>query len=467
MELVSPAGNLEKLSYAYRYGADAVYIGLKKFSLRVKADNFYEDEYKKIVQLKEQYPGKKLFCALNISFHNSDIEQFLSEAEYFRSYPIDSFIIQDMGMVNVLKKHFPDVKLHLSTQANCVNKEAVKLYKDLGFSRVVLGRETSLHEIRGIKDYVPEMELEAFGHGAMCVAYSGRCLLSAYMNGRSANKGFCSHSCRWDFKPHIDVKEAAKSGLIVLEEAERPGEYFPIFEGDDYTAILSSKDLCMIDYLDKMRDAGVDSLKIEGRMKSLYYCAMVTRAYRKAIDTMEGKISAEEGKPFIDELYKTNHREFTTGFYFNRSEADKTTSGATDSDYEMAGNIIEKLSDAEEKEIFEIANKNYADLEKDISEIHPNAIGKIENAKKQLAKYFTKPLENYSFYRFMSLNKIDSSMKLEYVGPDILAIEDSDYKLIAPEDGSLMDWVCHDHQCLIYTDKTIEKDWIVRFKVSQ
>lgn len=467
MELVSPAGNLEKLSYAYRYGADAVYIGLKKFSLRVKADNFYEDEYKKIIQLKEMYPGKKLFCALNISFHNSDIDQFLSDAEYFRSYPIDSFIIQDMGMVNVLKKHFPDVKLHLSTQANCVNKEAVKLYKDLGFSRVVLGRETSLHEIRGIKDYVPEMELEAFGHGAMCVAYSGRCLLSAYMNGRSANKGFCSHSCRWDFKPHIDVKEAAKSGLIVLEEAERPGEYFPIFEGDDYTAILSSKDLCMIDYLDKMRDAGVDSLKIEGRMKSLYYCAMVTRAYRKAIDKMDGKISADEAKPFIDELYKTNHREFTTGFYFNRSEADKTTSGATDSDYEMAGNIIEKLSVEEEKEIFDLANNNYKELEKEIEGIHPNAVGKIENAKKQLAGYFTKPLENYSFYRFMSLNKIESSMKLEYVGPDILAIEDDDYKLIAPEDGSLMDWVCHDHQCLIYTNKNIEKDWIVRFKVSQ
>lgn len=466
MELVSPAGNLQKLTYAYEYGADAVYIGLKKFSLRIKADNFYEDEYKSIIDLKKNFPNKKLFCALNISFHNSDIKQFLNDIEYFKKYPIDSFIIQDIGMVNILKKHFPNVKLHLSTQANCVNKEAVKIYNDLGFSRVVLGRETSLHEIKEIKDYVPEMELEAFGHGAMCVAYSGRCLLSAYMTGRSANKGFCSHSCRWNFKPQVNVNDLVESGLIVLEEEERKGEYFPIFEGEDFTAVLSSKDLCMIDYLDKMKDAGVDSLKIEGRMKSLYYCALVTRAYRKAIDAMERKISNEEAKPFIDELYKTNHREFTTGFYFNPSEADKTTVGSTDSDYEMAGVISDVLTENETKDVFELAITNYNNTNKLISELHPNAIGKIEKAEELKNNFFITPIDGFHFYRFTSLNKIDSNMTIEYVGPNILAVEDKDFVLVSPDDAQKMQWVCHDHECLIYTNKLLQKDWIVRFKVN-
>ncbi|NLM00468.1 MAG: U32 family peptidase [Treponema sp.] len=466
MELVSPAGNIEKLLYAYEYGADAVYIGLKKFSLRIKADNFYEDEYKKINEIKKQHPNKKLYCALNISFHNSDIEQFISDIDYFKSYPIDSFIIQDMGMVNILKKYFPNVKLHLSTQANCINKEAVKFYMNQGFSRVVLGRETSLKEVRAIKDYVPQMELEAFAHGAMCIAYSGRCLMSAYLTGRSANKGFCSHSCRWNFRSHISTKDIAKSGLLVLEEAERKGEFFPVFEGEDYTAILSSKDLCMIEHLDTMKDAGIDSLKIEGRMKSLYYCALVTRAYRKAIDSLYGKISETDAKPYIDELYKTNHREFTTGFYFNRSEANKTTRGESNSDYEMAGTISHVLTDEDTKKIFELAKNNYEQKQIEISLLHPNAIGKIENIQKEMSKFFLEPKAGYKFYSFEPLNKIYKNMKIEYVGPDILSIKDDSFILINPEDGTQMDWVCHNHKCLIYTNKKIEKNWIVRFNIN-
>ncbi|MBO4731865.1 MAG: U32 family peptidase, partial [Spirochaetaceae bacterium] len=288
MELVSPAGNIEKLKYAYAYGADAAYIGLKKFSLRVKADNFYGEEYNEINALKQQYPGKKLFCALNISFHNKDIENFISDIDYFKLYPFDAFIVQDVGMIPILQKYFPSTALHLSTQANCINREAVKLYKSLGLKRVVLGREASLAEIRQIKDAVPEMELEVFGHGAMCIAYSGRCLMSAYLTARSANSGHCSHACRWEYK--------------LLEEKQRPGEYFPVIEGDDYTAILSSKDLCMIDHLDDMQKAGVDALKIEGRMKSLYYVALVTRAYRKGIDCLKGKITKDEAQKYADEL---------------------------------------------------------------------------------------------------------------------------------------------------------------------
>ena len=277
MELLSPAGNVEKLYYAYAYGADAAYIGLKKFSLRVKADNFYEDEYKKVIELKNKFPGKKLHCALNICFHNNDIDNFLRDIDYFKQYPIDAFIVQDLGVVPIIQKYFPDAELHLSTQASCINREAVKMYKSLGFNRVVLGREASLKEIREIKDAVPDMELEAFVHGAMCIAYSGRCLMSSLLTGRSAQSGFCSHTCRWDFDLKMDPKQLAESGALSIEEHSRGGEYFPIFEGDDFTAILSSKDIRMIEHLKDMRDAGLDSLKIEGRMKSTYYVALVTR----------------------------------------------------------------------------------------------------------------------------------------------------------------------------------------------
>ena len=463
MELLAPAGNIEKLNYGYRYGADAVYIGLKKFSLRVKADNFYEDEYKQIIEIKKQNPGKKLYCALNISFHNNDIEQFLSDIDYFKSYPIDSFIIQDLGIVNILKKHFPLVHLHLSTQANCVNYEAVKIYRDLGFSRIVLGRETSLKEIRQIKDAVPEMEVEAFAHGAMCIAYSGRCLMSAYLTGRSANLGFCSHTCRWDFKTYLDTKKLTESGAMVIEEKERPGEYFPVFEGEDYTAILSSKDLCMIDHLKDMKDAGVDSRKIEGRMKSLYYVALVTRAYRKAIDCLEGKISSDKAKPFIDELYKTNHREFTSGFYYNKAEADVTTSGESDSDYEMAGTIIECLDAKRTEEVFDNAKRTLIQYQEQLEACHENASDKKALIQERIEKLI-KAKEGYFFYRFLPLNKITSDMEIEYVGPDILQIKDKDYILVTPETSSVIDWVCHDHDCLIYTDKKLEKDMIVRFK---
>ena len=231
IELLSPAGNVEKLYYAYAYGADAAYIGLKRFSLRVKADNFYEDEYKKVIELKKQFPGKRLHCALNISFHNRDIDNFLANLDYFKAYPIDAFIVQDIGMVPILQKHFPDVELHVSTQASCVNREAVKMYKSMGFKRVVLGREVTLKEIREIKDAVPDVELEAFAHGAMCIAYAGRCLMSAYLTARSAQAGACSHTCRWDFDVLADpskAKQIAETGALVLEEKKRPGEYFPV-----------------------------------------------------------------------------------------------------------------------------------------------------------------------------------------------------------------------------------------------
>ena len=324
MELVAPAGNLEKLTYAYEYGADAAYIGLKRFSLRVKADNFYEDEYKKIIELKNNHPGKKLFCALNITFHNKDIQQFISEIDYFKEYPIDSFIVQDIGMVRLIQKYFPKAALHLSTQANCINSEAVKMYRDLGFKRVVLGREASLAEIRQIKDAVPEMELEVFGHGAMCVSYSGRCLLSAFLTGRDGNRGACAQACRWDY---------------TIMEKNRPGEQFDIQEDERGTYIMNSKDLCLIDYLPELMRAGVCSLKIEGRMKSVHYVATVVSTYRKAIDSCFANIDKYKvRKAWREELEKVSHRPYTTGFALGKP--DENSQVYTTSSYEQTHDFV-------------------------------------------------------------------------------------------------------------------------------
>ena len=470
MEIVAPAGNLEKLTYAYEYGADAAYIGLKRFSLRVKADNFYEDEYKKIIELKKQYPNKKLFCALNITFHNKDIEHFISEIDYFKQYPIDSFIVQDIGMVRLLQKHFPNTALHLSTQANCINSEAVKMYRDLGFKRVVLGREASLAEIRQIKDAVPEMELEVFGHGAMCVSYSGRCLLSAYMNGRSANGGFCSHSCRWDYDLLTSpdgIKKLAQSGELVLREHQRPDEYFPVFEGENFTAILSSKDLCMINNIEDMVKAGVDSLKIEGRMKSIYYVALVTRAYRKAIDAFDGKISLEEAKPYIEELENVSHRECTTGFYYRREDADKTTVGASDSKYVLVAQIHKELDKNKQDELYNLGQKTYSDFYAQIDAMHPSAkearLKDLEMNPEKKVFAFEKQ-EGWSMYEFTALNKIDTSMDLEFVSSEFVSkiVKAGEWKLINFEDGTSTEWTCNGHPVVLYTKHNLPNNTLVR-----
>ncbi len=470
IELLSPAGNVEKLYYAYAYGADAAYIGLKKFSLRVKADNFYEDEYKKVSELKKQFPGKKLHCALNISFHNRDIDNFLSNIDYFKAYPIDAFIVQDLGIVPVLQKYFPNADLHVSTQASCINREAVKMYKSLGFKRVVLGREVSLKEIREIKDAVPDMELEAFCHGAMCIAYAGRCLMSAYMSGRSAQLGACSHSCRWDYELLANpenAKEFAASGNLVLQEKKRPGEYYPIFEGEDFTALLSSKDIRMVEHLKDMIDSGLDSLKIEGRMKSVYYVALVTRAYRKALDVIEGKITGEQAKPFIDELENVSHRESGTGFYYNAADADKTVSGATDSRYILCAEIVKRLSKSEEESILKNAQKAKNDFELYMNSLHPEA------KKARLKEFELHPdrlpvpvekIDGRKMYEIKPLNMIKKEQTIEFVSPDIVSIK------AAPETWTMIDsetalergWVCDGHKCVVYTEFDLQNGCLVR-----
>ena len=474
MELLSPAGNVEKLYYAYAYGADAAYIGLKKFSLRVKADNFYEDEYKKVIALKEQFPGRRLHCALNISFHDDEIDALKANLDYFKQYPIDAFIVQDIGIVPLLQKEFPGAQLHLSTQASCVNSEAVKMYKSMGFSRIVLGREISLAQIRRIKDSVPDMELETFVHGAMCIAYAGRCLMSAYLTGRSAQSGFCSHTCRWNFKVDGEgrltdegARQLAQSGLLTIEEEQRPGEKFPIFEGEDFTAVLSSKDIRMIEHLADLRDAGIDSLKIEGRMKSVYYVAMVTRAHRKALDALEGKITDEEAAPYIAELENVAHRESTTGFYYNKADADKTTTGASDSKYQLAAEIGRELDSASFDTLYAQGQKRGAENQKLLDEMHPAArearLKDYEQHPDRRILPFEKK-EGWYMYEINAMNMIRIEDDIEFVSPEFcsLTIPAGQWEIIDSETGLKMNWTCDGHPTVIYVNHKLPPATLLR-----
>jgi putative protease len=397
MELLSPAGNIEKLRAVYEYGADAAYMGFSSFSLRRHAGAADHNEAVQLTELKSRFGEKKLYCALNKFFHGPDLERLEGSLELLKEYPFDAFILSDIGLVSMLKKHFPDTPLHLSTQANCTNAEAAKLYESMGFSRIILAREVGLDEIKHMKDVNPDLELEAFVHGAMCIAYSGRCLLSSYMVGRSGNQGDCSHSCRWDYK--------------VLEEKERPGEYFPIEQGDDFTAIMSSRDLNMIEHIKLFQDAGVDSLKIEGRMKSAYYAAIVTRSYRRAIEKLTD--DSIDLKPYIDELDRVSHREWSTGFYFDKAEASKVT----DRSYVQEFQFLGRIETTETPGLFSVAPKNRIFLDKD----------------------------------------------LEFIGPDILTLTDNTYKLF-DEDMNEVDLIHHGKPGFIRTDLPLKDGYFIREK---
>lgn len=479
MELLSPAGNIEKLKYCWVYGADAAYIGLKNFSLRVKADNFYEDEHKRVIELKNKFPGRRLHCALNISFHNEEIDRLIKNIPYFKEYPIDAFIVQDLGIVPILQKEFPNAELHLSTQASCMNREAVKVYKSLGFKRVVMGREASLKEIAEIKDAVPDMEIECFVHGAMCIAYAGRCLMSAYLNGRSAQEGFCSHTCRWNYDilaqidSSKDPKKIAESGNLILREHKRPDEFFPVYEGENFTAVLSSKDLCMINHLAELKKAGVDSLKIEGRMKSIYYVAMVTRSYRKALDALEGRITDLEAQPFIEELYKVSHRPFATGFYFNKADADVAVSGASDSPFELSAEIGTSFDVKKTEEILALAEDGKKLRQNKIDsmcEPELKAYKKRVADKPDMHLPFAHKIEGWKMYPVEPLNMLSKETEIELVSPNVVGkkIEwGKDFVFINPENGQVYNWVCNGHPCVIYTGFDIADGTLLRSKDSE
>lgn len=395
MELLAPAGNIEKLKYAYEYGADAAYIGIRNFSLRAKADNFKENEHEEIKRIKGD---KKLYCALNIYFMNEDIKKLEEELEYFQQYPFDGFIISDLGILNLMKKYFPNKELHLSTQANCTNSEMAKLYYGLGFTRIVPARELSLKNIAEIKKAEPNLELECFAHGAMCIAYSGRCFLSSWMTDRSANQGGCSHSCRWDYK--------------VLEEGKRPGEYYPIYENDKGVSIMSSKDINMINHLQDMKDAGVDSLKIEGRMKSIYYTAVVTRAYRKTLDSLNG-ITVPDLKGYQDEITKVSHREFSTGFYYDNADISRSSKESYSREFIFLGAVGRKQEDG--------------------------------------------------FYLLDVKNQIATGDDIEFIGPDMLYLKDSNFKLF-DKNKNLVEKTDHCKTSFIKTSVPVKEGYIIRKK---
>lgn len=304
-ELLVPAGSLEVLKTAVNYGADAVYIGGDVFSLRAKAKNFSKEEMIKGIEYAHAH-NVKVYVTANILAHNDDLSE---AAKYFKemaSVKPDGLIISDPGMYMMAKKYCPEVERHISTQANNTNYETFKFWYDLGAKRVVTARELSLKEIKEIRDAIPaDMEIESFIHGAMCISYSGRCLLSNYFTGRDANQGACTHPCRWKY--------------TVMEE-KRPGEYLPVYENDRGTYIFNSKDLCMIEHIPEMIEAGIDSFKIEGRMKTALYVACVARTYRIAIDDyLESREKYQEKIPwYLSEIQKCTYRHFTTGFYFHK-----------------------------------------------------------------------------------------------------------------------------------------------------
>lgn len=301
-ELLSPAGSLSKLKTALDWGADAVYFGGERFSLRTAAENFSGAQIEEGVAYCHDR-GKKCYCAVNTLPRNSDLAALPG---YFRDLAkrgVDAFIISDPGVFSIARANAPEIPVHISTQANTVNFAGVDFWHKMGAKRVILARELSLGEIAEIRQRTdPGVELECFVHGAMCVSYSGRCLLSNYMASRDANRGSCAHPCRWKY---------------YLMEEKRPGEYMEVFEEKDGTFLLNSKDLCMIEHLPELIGAGVSSFKIEGRVKSEYYVAVVTNAYRLAIDAYFSDPAGYSFDPrFLEEVKKVSHREYSTGFFF-------------------------------------------------------------------------------------------------------------------------------------------------------
>lgn len=308
-ELLLPAGSPEVLKAAVVFGADAVYIGGEAYGLRAKAKNFTLGEMAEGVRFAHER-GVKVYVTANILAHNEDIRGAEQYFEELRGIDPDAMIISDPGMFLLARKICPEIPIHISTQANNLNYMTFRFWHERGASRVVTGRELSLEEIREIRGQIPDdLEIETFVHGAMCVSYSGRCLLSNYLAGRDANRGSCAHPCRWNY--------------AVMEET-RPGEYMPIYENERGTFLFSSKDLCMVEHLPDLIAAGVDSLKVEGRMKSALYVASVGRAYRKALDDLKEDLKLYQAHLgwYRKEIGSCTHREFTTGFFYGRADQD-------------------------------------------------------------------------------------------------------------------------------------------------
>ena len=357
-ELLAPAGNMEKLKMALLYGADAVYLGGKQFGLRAFGGNFSNEELKEAVEFAHNL-NKKVYVTVNIFPHNSDIEMLPEYLAFLNTTGADALLVADIGLFMLAKKYAPDIELHISTQANNTNWATVNAWHNMGASRVVLARELSKDEISVIRQKC-SVELEMFVHGAMCISYSGRCLLSNYMTGRDSNRGSCAQPCRWKYS---------------LVEEKRPGQYFPIEEDERGTFIFNSKDLCLLPYLPDVIESGVDSLKIEGRMKSVHYAASVVKAYRMAIDSyFENPEAFAVKDEWLEELEKVSHRSYTTGFYYGKpTEKDQIY---TSSSYIQTSDFVGLVLDYDEATGFAtVEQRNNMKLGQEIEVFQPQLPG--------------------------------------------------------------------------------------------
>ena len=395
MELLAPVGNIDKLKLAIHYGADAVYLASKRFGLRTFAGNFDMEELKWAVNFVHN-AGKKIYVTINIIPHDSDFDGL---GEYIKSLDtlgVDAIIVADLGVLRVAKRVAPNLDIHISTQANVTNSQTANFYADLGVKRIILARELSLEEIKRIRSKLPkDVELECFGHGAMCISYSGRCLLSTFMTGRDANRGACVQACRWNYT----IRETNKT------------EQYPIEEDSKGTYILNSNDMCMIEHLDKLRDAGIDSIKVEGRMKSEYYVANIINAYRKALDYMYSHETYSLPSDIANEVNKSSHRTYSTGFFFGSAKQNLETS-MPEADYDFVAIVLEDSVDG--KALVEMRNRFLVNSSLEVlSKFENNAIihiNKIENelgeviddvkvVQQKVYVYTDKPLHKYDILR--------------------------------------------------------------------
>ncbi|MCR5837431.1 MAG: U32 family peptidase [Lachnospiraceae bacterium] len=342
-ELLVPASSLEVLKTAVIFGADAVYIGGEVFGLRAKAKNFSLEEMAEGVKFAHER-GVRVFVTANVLAHNSDLDAVRDYFNDLKTVHMDALIISDPAIFTIAKEMLPDTEIHISTQANNTNYGTYNFWHGLGAKRVVSARELSLKEIKEIREHIPDdLEIETFIHGAMCISYSGRCLLSAFMTGRDANKGACTHPCRWKY--------------AVVEE-QRPGEYMPVYENERGTYIFNSKDLCMIEYIPELVDAGIDSFKIEGRMKTALYVATVARTYRMAIDDyFESEEKYRNNIPKYREMIsQCTYRQYTTGFFFGKP--DETTQIYDNNVYERDYIYLGIVGEETEKNVYHIEQRN-------------------------------------------------------------------------------------------------------------
>ena len=352
-ELLAPAGTMEKLQMALAYGADAAYLGGAQFGLRAFGGNFTNEEIRAAVNLAHGV-GKKIYVTVNVFPHNDDLVSLPDYLRFLADVEVDAVLVADLGVFMLAREVAPQLPVHISTQANNVNWRTVRAWQELGAERVVLARELSREEIREIRRHT-DVEMELFVHGAMCISYSGRCLLSSYFTGRDANRGGCAQSCRWKY---------------ALVEESRPGECYPIEEDARGTYIMNSKDLCLLPYLDEVVDSGIDSLKIEGRMKSVHYVASVVKAYRMALDACLTDTSYKVREEWLTELEKVSHRSYTTGFFFGKTtEADQIYGSSS---YEQTSDFVGLVRAYDEKtKIAAVEQRNNMKLGQEIEIFQP------------------------------------------------------------------------------------------------